>query len=315
MTPALETDEQPGLDPAEHPHRPTPLETLREDGSLHAETETHINDRCAIVEPDDVPLYRLVMDVLHRAEAHVPDLMPAHLATHCDDLVDARETVTNVERGSIILGGDGPSYGMSYCYATRDAIDAHRDRDPLRLVAVGCSGSKHDVDGAVPAKDLYKGACWTCKRSYGETIATDDEWRVISAAHAVLHPDQEIESYERTPEDLEDIPVDSDQRLPSGDPVDTLLDEWALRVYHELAAWIDTAAGGLDPRDVELEVLLGRSYRDPLEARGVFDALRAPAGLGVSFPFQEEEQAQGGNGNQMGWMTDRVDEAAQEVDA
>jgi hypothetical protein len=38
----------------------------------------------------------------------------------------------------------------------------------------------------------------------------------------------------------------------------------------------------------------------------VFDALRGPAELSVSFPFQEVEQAQGGNGSQMGWMTDVV---------
>jgi len=102
---------------------------------------------------------------------------------------------------------------MSYCHTVRDAIDAHRDRDALRLVAVGCSGSKHDVAGAVPAKDLYRRSYWTCKREYGETIG--DEWQIISAEHAVLDgPNERIEHYERTPDDLAGVPVDSSERLP-----------------------------------------------------------------------------------------------------
>jgi len=46
-----------------------------------------------------------------------------------------------------------------------------------------------------------------------------------------------------------------------------------------------------------------------LAERDVFERLPAPAALGIAFPFQEEDQAKGGNGNQMGWMTDRVEEA------
>jgi hypothetical protein len=68
-------------------------------------------------------------------------------------------------------------------------------------------------------------------------------------------------------------------------------------------------ADGIDPRDVELQVLLGRDYRDPLEERGVFDALRAPAGLSVAFPYQEVEQAQGGMIQQIDWMGDAADAA------
>lgn len=52
-------------------------------------------------------------------------------------------------------------------------------------------------------------------------------------------------------------------------------------------------------------------YREPLEKRGVFDALRAPGELTVSFPFQEVEDAQGGMFEQIGWMSDEI--AAAEV--
>lgn len=303
MTPSIQND----------PYVPTPVETDR-GGDLVVEDSSHISDRSHVVAPADRELYRLLLRVFQIDEAHSPDLLPAHLATHCDDLVDARDTLADIDRGGVILGANGPSYGMGYCLNARDAIDRWRDSDPLTLVAVGCSGSKHDVDGAVQAKNLYKGSYWSCKRDYGDEVSDAGQWRVLSAEHAILHPDQKIEHYERAPGDLKGVPVESDQRLPSGDAVETLLDRWALRVYDELQAWLLEAAGGVDPRDVELQVLVGRKYRDPLEDRGVFDALRAPADLEVRYPFQDVEQAQGGNGNQMGWMTDVVAEMEADPD-
>jgi hypothetical protein len=281
-------------------YRPTPEIDELSDGDLQVRHSSHIRDGSAVVARDDRPLFELLLDIL--ADEHIPDLMPAHLAAACEDLVDVRETVMGYHRGSVDLPGG--SYGMGFCHRVRDAIDEHRDREPVTLVAVGCSASKHDVDEPVPAAELYRSAYWTCKREYGETIG--DDWRIVSAKHALLEPAEAIAPYERTPEDLAGIPVDSDRRLPSGESVATLLDRWALRVYDGLQAWLRAAAGGIDPRAVELVVLLGRSYRDPLAQRGVFDALRGPAELSVSFPFQEVEQAQGGNGNQMGWLTDVV---------
>lgn len=253
-----------------------------------------------VVSASDRSLYRLLTEVLNGV--WVPDCMPARLATACDDLVDARKTLSNISRGHVCI--DGAGYGMGYCQRARDAIADHRDRDPLTLVAVGCSGSKHDPDEPVPASELYRGAYWSCKRDYGETVGAD--WCIISAQHAVLSPTQRVDSYERVPDDLEGVPVDSDKRLPNGDEVMTLLDQWAVRVYEGLSRWLRDTANGIDPCDVELEVLLGRTYRDPLEDRGVFERLQATGDMTVSFPFQEVEQAQGGNGNQMGWMTDEV---------
>jgi len=151
-------------------HTPTPREHELPNGDLAVSSHWVWGVRDATTVADaDRPLYRLLMDVL--ADAHVPDCMPARLATACEELVDARDTVMNIERGVVDVGNVG--YGMSYCHTVRDAIDAHRDRDALRLVAVGCSGSKHDVAGAVPAKDLYRRSYWTCKREYGETIGDE----------------------------------------------------------------------------------------------------------------------------------------------
>lgn len=260
-----------------------------------------IRPKDAVIVPSEKrPLYELLLDVLD--DVSLPDLFPARVACECENLVDARDTLGDLERGGV--GIHGVWYGMSYTLRAKDAIVSYRDREPLRLVGVGCSGSKYDVDEPTPAADLYQGAYWSCKNDYSATIG--DDRRIISAQHAVLNPAEKIEYYERTPEDLEGVPVDSDKRLPNGDDVDTLLDQWAVDVYEGLTRWIRDAAAGIDPRDVELEVLLGTKYRDPLEERSVFEELRAPASLEASFPFQEVEQAKGGNGNQMGWMTDEV---------
>lgn len=290
----------------ENPHVPRPREGVLPSGDLAVVRNRQFGNEGVTIPATDRPLYELLMDVLE--DCHIPDTMPANIANACDDLVEAREAVSHPERGSARI--NGPGYGLSYCHEVRRAIEEFRDREPVTLAAVGCSGSKYDDDEPMPAKERYKGAYWTNKRGYGETCAAD--WRIISAEHAVLNPETPIMYYERTPGDMRGIPIDSDARLPSGDDVSTLLDRWALDVYEQLARWLRSVAGGVDPRDVELEILVGRDYRDPLEDRGVFDALRTPGSLTVSFPFQEVDQAQGGMFEQIDWMGDEV-EAAIEV--
>ncbi|SDL10114.1 DUF6884 domain-containing protein [Natronorubrum texcoconense] len=260
------------------------------------------------VAADDRPLYELLLDVL--GGVNVPDCMPARLATTCENLIDVKHAVEDIERGRADIGSVG--HGMSYCYRVRDAIADYRDRDPLRLVAVGCSGSKHDVFEPTPAKKLYKGGYWTNKRQYYEAFTTTPEThaRIISAEHAVLEPDEPIDYYERVPQDFEGIPVDSSKRLPSGDDVDTLLDQWALRVFEGLQSWIRASLDDVDPRDVTLEILLGETkYAEPLRERGVFDGLSIPGTLEVRFPFRDAEGAQGGIGKQRGWMCNQIDAA------
>jgi len=228
--------------------------------------------------------------------------MPARLATACEELVDARDTVMNIERGVVDVGNVG--YGMSYCHTVRDAIDAHRDRDALRLVAVGCSGSKHDVAGAVPAKDLYRRSYWTCKR-----VRRDDRRRVADHLRRARRPrpqraDRALRAHAGRPRGrpgrLQRAPADRRARDDAARSVGVP------RVRRDHRVGFRLSVSGVDPRDIELEILLGRSYRDPLEERGVFDRLRSRGDLSIWFPFQEVEQAAGGNGNQMGWMTDEV---------
>jgi hypothetical protein len=293
------------------PHCPNPREHRLPNGNLAVSSHwVHGVRDATTVASEDEQLYRLLMDIL--ADWRVPDTMPARLAAGCNHLIDVRDTITDIHRGSANAGGR--SYGLTYCYRVRDAIDEYRDREPLSLAAVGCSGDKINPDGPVPAKDLYDSGYWTCKQRYGETIPDNGQYKIISAEHAVLDPETPISYYERTPTDLEGVPVDSDQRLPSGKSVTTLLDQWALDVYQQLMQWLSTVAGGVDPRDVNLEILLGRKYRDRLERRGVFDALQIPGSLSISFPFQEAEMAQGGQGFQMQWMNHEVESAAGSLD-
>jgi len=283
---------------------PSPREHELPDGGLAVSSHWLWGVRDATtLAAADVPLYRLLLDIL--ADERVPDTMPARLAAACDNLVAVREAIEDIDRGRADVGGVG--WGMSYCYRVRDTIDTYRDREPLTLVAVGCSGSKFEDNDLLPAAERYKGSYWRAKRRYGELLG--DDWRIISAEFDVLDPTRPIPYYERTPADLRGIPVDHDARLPSGADVTTLLDRWALAVYDGLATWIAEVAGGVDPRDVQLQVLLGRDYREPLDDRGVFEALRGPGSISVSFPFQEVEQAQGGMIQQIGWMGDAADAA------
>lgn len=294
-----------GTDGSERdPHVPTPIERERPDGSIRVVEHSNLRrsrPRQMVVSAEDRALYALLSDVL--ADDHVPDLFPAALATAATDTADALDRVTSIDRGFIDPPLPGASYALSYAMNAADALREHRDRDPLRLALMGCSGSKHDVDGLVPARDLYSSGYWTVKERYGDAA---DDWRILSAEHAVLNPDTEIAYYERVPDDLRGIPVDSNARLPSGDPVRDRLDYWALRVYNGLTRWLGEVSKGADPRDVDLQVCIGEQYRDPLDARGVFDRLRASAGLSVSFPFQDEPEAAGGIGPQMEWMNSEV---------
>lgn len=260
------------------------------------------------VSPADRPLYELLIEILAEADTKVRGCFAANVATAFETLPAAERGLRDIDRGGTGIGDRW--YGMSITLSAARAIAEYRDRDPLRLAAVGCSGSKYEDDEPMPAKDRYKGAYWSNKRDYGEI---QDDWRIISAEHDVLHPETPIDYYERTPDHWRGVPVHTDARLPSGDAVETRLDHWALDVYEGLSEWMTRVTDDVDPRDIELEVLLGRDYREPLEDRGVFDVLRADADLTVTFPFQEVEKAQGGMFEQIDWMGDEVEAATEAV--
>jgi len=284
-----------------NPHVPRPREAALPNGDLTVVGDRQLSNDAEEVPADSRDLYELLTEILH--DCHIPDTMPAVLARRCDGLLDVLDLVQDGDRLA--------RYGLSYRNEVFQAVSEYREREPVRLAGVGCSGSKHEDEGLMPATNRYKGAYWSNKSGYGKNVA--DEWQVISAEHGLLHPETPIEYYERTPDDLRGVPVQSEQRLPNGNPVETKLDQWALDVHNALAEWLDDVARGVDPRDVELEILLGQQYREPLESRDVFDALRLPGELTVSFPFQEEPDAQGGMFEQISWMGDDVDAATEIV--
>jgi hypothetical protein len=287
---------------------PTPREHETPTGDIVASSHwLHGVRDDTVVPADSRPLYDLLKTIL--GDVSLPDCFPARLATEADDLVEAVDLCRDINRGTASIGTVG--YGMSYCQRAADAIEAHRDRDPLQLVAVGCSSSKDESDGKLPAADRYEGGYWKNKREYGEVVG--DEWGIISAQYGLLRPDDEIPHYERTVSNLKGIPVDSTQRLPNGDSVDTLLDQWALNVYNGLSEWVRGTIDAVDPRDIELEILLGKSYQEPLQDRGVFQRLRGRGDVAVSFPFREIDYSDGGGiGTQRSWMCEQVEQARNE---
>lgn len=177
------------------------------------------------------------------------------------------------------------------------------DRDVHRLVLVGCSSSK--ADEPRPARDLYESNYWNAKRSYASAVG--DAWRILSAEHVVLNPDRETAPYERHITDLKGVPAESDRVLPSGEPAETLLDEYACDVESQLSEWLRSETSNTGTRTIELEVLLGYDYEDPLRDRGVFESAASSTKppVRVRWPFREVEGLTG-IGRQMSWMLEEA---------
>lgn len=157
------------------------------------------------------------------------------------------------------------------------------------LVIVGCGAAKRPrelVPGTLrvkryPAKAVYTSGFSTVKSRFAEAVG--DDWMILSAEHGLLAPDEEIAPYDTTIDDL--------ARDELADLADAVCDD--------LRTWIDW--GVAEGQTVErVVVLLGRRYRDPLEARGAFEV--EPH---VEHPLQNPEF--GGIGDQMNWMNQQID--------
>ena len=117
-----------------------------------------------------------------------------------------------------------------------------------RIALVGCGAAKRDE--ACPARDMYTSAFFSLKRQYAEQF---DDWYILSAKHGLLDPDEVIDPYDQSIED-----------------VDT-------------ATWADQVEKHLDNLgDVQLVFLCGRNYWEPLglsgdtpltDAGGMFDQM------------------------------------------
>ena len=154
----------------------------------------------------------------------------------------------------------------------------------IRLVLVGCGAAKQDLDEGetVPAADLYTSSYAALKRGYAE--AYGDRWGILSAEHGAIAPDERIGTYDTVIGDL-----DADEIEGWVDSVGATLEEW-------VAAELSDGA-----ECVEIELLAGRAYIDPL--RPVLSTWGDVGPVSIRFPFDETS----GIGEQMGWLRERID--------
>jgi hypothetical protein len=124
-----------------------------------------------------------------------------------------------------------------------------------RVVLAQCTNQKRD--GCHPARELYDESTYFRKqRAYAEAAA--DEWFIQSAEYGLVHPDEEIESYDTHAKDIDDA------------------EAWAESIADDIEARV--------PNDATVEILGGRRYADPLtpelERRG-FDVVEPLRGHGI----------------------------------
>lgn len=144
--------------------------------------------------------------------------------------------------------------------------------DDYVRVLVGCGADKRDE--ACAAKNLYTSDYFTKKRDFAELYG--DDWYITSAKHHILHPDEEIEPYDKS---LTNMSA-AERRAWGSDASDQLRE--------------------LDWEHVDIVVLLmGQLYIEPIEPT----LETFPVTIG--YPFEHTE----GNGEQISWLKKRITEA------
>lgn len=157
----------------------------------------------------------------------------------------------------------------------------------LRIVLIGCSKTKNEVDGDVTPVELYSGQLFEKRVAYAEARAFP--WLVLSAAYGVWEPHIVRSSYE----------------LKITELTRAELAAWHLGVASRLAerCWLNgddhDSKPSFAPKHITFEIHAGLDYREPLASilREVgFGVLVPCAGLGI--------------GSQLKWYADRVMETA-----
>lgn len=155
---------------------------------------------------------------------------------------------------------------------------------PERVAVVGCSKTKREPGegNTLPAERLYSKSDYFSKAwRYSGLIA--DYAYILSAEHAIVHPEDELEYYETYIGDL-----DADE-----------LDSLKTEVRWQLGG----AAGGEIPIGAELVVLAGKRYvalvREALEATdfGGYIQLFTPL----------QDRVDGGIGPQKSWLKEQIE--------
>lgn len=152
-----------------------------------------------------------------------------------------------------------------------------------RIAIVGCGSSKVDVEDGetVPARDLYDSNYFRLKREYAETCC--DDWRILSAKHRLLSPDEEIEDYDAS------LNPQSDSYIG-----DYQAGRWAIRAGMEFQTWASFQA-----IHAHFVVLAGEDYVGHIE-----EYLEAST-RHIEYPFRSDDLE--GIGDQMGWLREEID--------
>jgi GGDEF domain-containing protein/predicted RNA methylase len=214
-------------------------------------------------------------------EAHVMALTPAIVeATHPIDAADLVELKTMLEwmRGRSgwfpTKGTYGYEKGHQHYVALLDAIDRTKtrigkqadqepggesmsrekiargverlqaavDELPDALVCVACANTK--VETTARARDLYVSPLFRFGRQFAERFPSK-QWRILSAKHGLVHPNQTLETYDQTLDDLSK----------------TDLRAWANNVFQHIKDALN------DDRGRSVILLAGEKYRAEIASR------------------------------------------------
>lgn len=147
-----------------------------------------------------------------------------------------------------VVGVKGDAHYCSGCWddlglADQEQLTAYADgSEPARYALVGCGSDKQD-DPAT-ARDLYTSPYFAKKRRFAEELCGD--WWIVSAKHGLLDPNDHVEPYERS---IDDVDVAA----------------WLDDVEEQIAADVepDVSEGA-----TEVWMLVGRRYLDAADRRG-----------------------------------------------
>lgn len=183
------------------------------------------------------------------------------------------------------------------------------------------------------AEDLYTSTYFGVKREFADVVTAwargydAGPWGVLSAEHGVVENWHPLQPYNTKIDDLGDDPTNPDHRVsnplgrrrPDGQEIVTEMDQWAASVAAGLCRWVASyRERGAEPWENdanELLVLAGQKYITPLRDRGVFEygiaRMAGDPNEGHTFPLETrylfEEIPAGGNGEQMGWLSEVID--------
>jgi len=149
-----------------------------------------------------------------------------------------------------------------------------------RFALVGCGSAKQDTP--VPARELYTSTYFALKRQYAVEHA--DSWRILSAKHGLVAPDEPIGPYDAS------LSKRSDSYIG-----DNAVATWGERVR----ASLETHLSELDPTPTVV-VLAGEDYARPL------DPLLEQSRFDVEWPFRQDDLE--GIGDQMHWLSEQTDD-------